>query len=188
MISKGLQFTCDILNQFIRNRFSIDESMVVLNTLLESSGAVPQANQNKLVLSLINIEKETNKPFYIHNQKMANDNFSAINPFERANLEILVSANFDNYSEALKFIDTGMLFFQLNPKMDSRLYSTFPTEIQKMEFELVKISYHQMHSLWTAMGAKYQPSVVYLLRLVNFQGNEPRSFTPAVNATANTIN
>lgn len=188
MIGKGLQFICDVLNQFARNRFGTSDNMVVLNSLLESSGAVPLANQNKLVLSLINIEKETNKPFYVHSQKTANDNFSAINPFERVNLELLVSSNFDNYADALKFIDTAMLFFQLNPKIDAQTHSAFPEQLHKMEFELVKISYHQMHSLWTAMGAKYQPSVIYLLRLVNFQGNEPRSFIPAVNTAANTIN
>jgi len=188
MISKGLQFTGGILNQFIRNRYGIDDNMVVLNSLLEPNGAVPQANHNKLVLSLINIEKETNKPFYVHNKKMADDQYSSISPFERVNLEILVSSNFENYLEALKFIDTAMLFFQLNPKMDSKMYAAFPEEVQKIEFELVKISYHQMHSLWTAMGAKYQPSVVYLLRLVHFQGNEPRTFIPAVNAAVNTIN
>jgi len=187
MISKALQFTSDTINQFVKNRYGIDENLVVLNSLLESNGAVPQLNQNKLVLSLINIEKETNKPYYVHSQKNTVDGFSNVSPQERVNLEILVSSNFDNYTEALKLIDTAMLFFQLHLKMDSKTHATFPGDLQKIEFELVKISYHQMHSLWTAMGAKYQPSVVYLLRLINIQGNEPHIFIPAIKGTTNNL-
>jgi hypothetical protein len=42
-----------------------------------------------------------------------------------------------------------------------------------------------MHSLWTAMGAKYQPSVIYKIRLITIQGSEPESFAPGVTQVAN---
>jgi hypothetical protein len=42
-----------------------------------------------------------------------------------------------------------------------------------------------MHSLWTAMGAKYQPSIVYKARLITIQSYENESFTPAINKTEN---
>jgi len=37
---------------FIKNRFNLDESKVLLNTLIEANGNIPQANQNKVVISL----------------------------------------------------------------------------------------------------------------------------------------
>jgi hypothetical protein len=41
-----------------------------------------------------------------------------------------------------------------------------------------------MHSLWTAMGAKYQPSVIYKVRLITIQGNEAEGFVPAISQVA----
>jgi len=185
MISKALQFTSDVLDQFLKNRFALDESKVVLNNLIEGNGSIPEINQNKVVMSLINIEKETLKPFYVRNKKLPNGNFADISPSEKYNLDILISANFDNYSEALKFLDATILFFQVNISLDSGSYSNIPAGLNRLEYEIEKINYHQMQGLWTSMGAKYMPSVIYRIRLVTFQGDEAEGITPFV-ANTNT--
>jgi len=185
MISKALQFTNDILDQFLRNRFSLDESKVVLNTLIEANGSIPQKNQNKVIISLINIEKETSRPFFNRNQKLDNGNYADIYQSERYNLDVLISSNFDDYTEALKFLNASILFFQINPAIDASSFSNMPTGINRLELDIEKISYHQMHSLWTAMGAKYQPSVIYKMRLIALQGNDVDGFVPAVSQLSN---
>jgi Pvc16 N-terminal domain len=172
MISKALQFTKEVLDQFLKNRFRLQDSVVLLNKLIESNGNIPTLNQNKVVISLINIEKETLKPFYGRNQKLGSGNYADINPSERYNLDILVSTNFDDYSETLRFLNAVMLFFQSNPLIDSTYYSNMPVGVNRLEYDIEKTSYHQMHSLWTAMGAKYQPSVIYKVRLVTIQNAE----------------
>lgn len=186
MISKALQFTNDVLNQFLKNRFSLDESKVVLNNLIEGNGSIPQVNQNKIVLSLINIEKETARPFNVRNNVMVSGNYADINPAERYNLDLLVSANFDDYTEALRFLSAVMLFFQAHNTIDAGTSSAIPAGLTKLEFEIEKISYHQMQSLWTAMGAKYQPSVIYKMRLINLQANETGAFVPQIAKISNT--
>ncbi len=185
MISKALQFTNDVLDQFLKNRFGLDESKVLLNNLIEGNGAVPEINQNKIVISLINIEKETAKPFYNRNQQLSNGNYASINPAERYNLDVLISSNFDNYTETLKFLNAVILFFQVNNTLDASTSSNIPLGLEKLEFDIEKITYHQMQSLWTAMGAKYQPSVIYKMRLVTIQGNEANGFAPEVIQTSN---
>lgn len=180
MISKAMQFTRDTLDQFLRNKFSLDESKVLLNALIEANGSVPQINQNKVVISLINLEKETLKPFYVRNQKTAGGSYSEVNPAERYNLMLLISSNFDDYSETLKFLNAIIQFFQINPTLDSGSSSAMPVGLTKLEFEIEKITYHQMQGLWTAMGARYQPSVIYKTRLITIQGEETDGFTPAV--------
>jgi hypothetical protein len=184
MIRKALQFTSNMLGQSLKNRFALDDGKVVLNNLIEGNGSLPEINRNKIVISLINIEKETVKPFYIRNQKQQDGNYADINPTERYNLDILISANFDDYGEALKVLDAVILFFQINPCLDSG-YSAVPPGINKLEFEIEKINYHQMQGLWTSMGAKYVPSVIYKIRLVRFQGNEAASVTPGIKNTSN---
>lgn len=185
MINKALQFTNDVLDQFLRNRFGLDENKVLLNNLIEANGTLPQINQNKVVISLINIEKETIKPFYVRNQKLENGNYAHVNPSERYNLDILISSNFDDYNETLKFLNAVILFFQANAVLDGASFSRIPRGLNKLEFEIEKISYHQMQSLWTAMGAKYQPSVIYKMRLVTLQANEADGYIPAVSKLSN---
>jgi hypothetical protein len=187
MINKALQFTNDVLDQFLKNRFGLDDSKSLLNTLIEASGSLPQSNQNKVVISLINIEKETTKPYYVRHQKTGNGNFSEISPAERYNLDILISSNFDDYNETLKFLNAVILFFQVNPVLDATSFSTIPPGLAKLDFEIEKITYHQMQSLWTAMGAKYQPSVIYKMRLVTIQGDETTGFTPASSNISNEV-
>jgi hypothetical protein len=187
MLTKALQFTNDVLDQFLRNRFGLDESRVVLNNLIEGNGSIPQINQNKVVISLINVEKDTAKPFHVRNQPLTNGNFADINPAERYNLDLLISSNFDDYVETLRFLNAVIVFFQVHACFDSRSFSNIPAGITKLEFEIEKITYHQMQSLWTAMGAKYQPSVIYKMRLLEIQGNEMEAFVPAVNQTSNLV-
>lgn len=188
MISKALQFTCGLIDQFIKNRLGIVESKVLLNNLIENNGAVPQQNNNKVIISLINIEKETARPFSGWNQQVSDDKFAGVNLTERYNLDILIGANFDNYIETLYFLDEVMLFFQANHCLDSSSYASMPDGIPKLEFEIEKISYHQMQSLWTAMGAKYRPSLVYKMRMVSVQANQSDRFIPAIVQTSvNTI-
>ncbi len=184
MISKALQFTCDILGQFLKNRLGLDENKVILNNLIENNGSLPQENNNKVIISLINVEKETSRAFNTRYQKTNSDNFADINLSERYNLDILISANFENYSETLKFLDEVLLFFQANSILDSASCSAMPDGIPKLEFEIEKVTYHQMQSLWTAMGAKYQPSLIYKMRLITIQANEADRFIPVIRQTS----
>lgn len=185
MIDQALSFTNNVLDQFLKNRFALDESRVVLNNLIEGNGSIPTINQNKVVISLINIEKETSRPFYPRNQKLTEGSYADISPFERYNLDLLISSNFDDYTETLKFLTATITFFQANNCLDATTHSNIPQGLNKLEFDIEKVTYHNMQSLWTAMGAKYQPSVIYKMRLVTIQANEAQGFMPSVTNNAN---
>lgn len=185
MIDKALKFTKDILDQFLKNKMGLDESKVLVNNIIDGDGSIPQKNQNKVIISLINVEKETLKPFNKRNKKLPDGNYALMAPVERYNLDILMTSNFDDYKETLKFLNASILFFQTNPSLSAASYSNIPEGLNKLEFELESISYHQMHSLWSAMGAKYQPSVIYKTRLVKLDSNETVTFDASVSKTSN---
>lgn len=185
MINRAIQFASDILNQFIKNRFGLDENRVLLNKLIDGNGSLPQINQNKIVISLINIEKETAKPFYNRNNCLANGSYADISTDERYNLDILISSNFDDYNETLKFLNAVILFFQAHNFLDARSFQSMPAGLTRLEFVIEKINYQQMQGLWTAMGAKYQPSVIYKMRLITIQANEVEGFAAAVSNISN---
>lgn len=183
MINEALQFIVQALNQALKNNFHADEDLVVMNNVIQTDGTIPLINQNKIVLSLINIEKETNKPFNTYNRPLMDGNYTSGSPSEYYNLDILFSSNFDDYGESLKMLSAVIAYFQFHTSLTSADLSTIPEGIKKLDLDVEKLVFHQMHSLWTAMGAKYQPSMLYKVRLLNIQSGQIRGTVSAVTQT-----
>jgi hypothetical protein len=186
MLSKALEWIQDVLDQHLKNRFALDETCVIINNLTDTQGQTPPTNKNKLVVSLINIEKESARPFYNRYEKLPGGQFADIPVSGRFNLDLMLSAGFDDYKEALKFLETGMALFQVCPCWDKTRFSNIPAGITRLDFETEKISYHQMQSLWTAMGAKYQPSIVYKVRMLTLNDEQVSAIVQPINQLANT--
>lgn len=181
MIGQALTFITSVLNHHLVNRFDLDSPIVVLNSLVDSTGSLPQKNQNKVVLTLINLEHETSKQFYGNHQatrtaKQVSDVFPAV----RFNLDILLTASFDVYEESLKFLTETIAFFQAHPSLTEQLFPTMPAGLAMLNFEIENSPYAQTHNLWTSMGAKYQPSVIYKIRHVTVDSEEIRGTTPTI--------
>jgi len=187
VINSSLQFLRDVLNQFLRNRFGLEENNALLNVLIETNGSVPEINHNKIVISLINIEQETVKAFNIRNQKLPGGNYADINPYERYNLHLLISSNFDDYNETLRFLGAVIAFFQSHYLMERSSFSNMPVGVNRLEFEIEKINYIQMQGLWTSMGAKYTPSVIYKMRLLTIQTEEVIAVNTAISQISNQV-
>jgi len=182
MIEKALQFTGKALNQFAKKKYGLEEDVVIINPIIDQNGVVPKENQNKIIISLIHVEQETTKAFYNRNQQLSNGNYVKAPLSHRYNLFILITPNFDNYSEALKFLDTSIQFFQINELIDATRNAEIPKNLEKLEYEFQKgENYLQMQNLWTALGAKYQPSVIYKVKLVTILSDEIEGFDAGIN-------
>ncbi|HAA13271.1 MAG TPA: hypothetical protein DCE41_16890 [Cytophagales bacterium] len=75
---------------------------------------------------------------------------------------------FEEYDEGLKFLSEALYFFQAQPEFPVPGQPDAEYQ-QHLSFELVKLTYQEMHSLWTALGAKYVPSVLFKVRMLSFQ-------------------
>ncbi len=182
MIEKALQFTGKALNQFVKKKFGLDEDVVMINPIIDQNGVVPKENQNKIIISLIHVEQDNTKQFYNRNQQLSNGNYVKAPLSYRYNLFTLITPNFDSYSEALKFLDASIQFFQINELIDATRNAEIPSELGKLEYEFQKgENYMQMQNLWTALGAKYQPSVIYKVKLVTIVSDEIDGFDAGIN-------
>lgn len=171
MIHNALTIIKNKLEQNLINRFGLDERIVVINGLVEHDGQVPQKNQNKMVLTLINLEEETNKQFIGGQQKFSGSS-AKINPAVVFNLVLLFTANFDDYEEALKFLNATITFFQANNSINTQNTPDLTDGISKLNFDIETANYREIHSLWSAMGAKYQPSIIYKVRSLVIQAGQ----------------
>jgi len=188
MIEQALVFTKNIFDQYLQNKYGIADSIVLINHVINSGGSIPQQNQNKVVISLINIEQETNQPFYNRKNQLPNGNYVNSTPDDRFNLDLLITAMFDDYKETLKFLNASIMFFQAHQSVNSNSHTNLPEGINKLSFILEQLKYSEMHSLWTSLGAKYTPSVVYKMKLIDIQANELVGSTSAISEIQNKVN
>lgn len=187
MIEKALQYTRDSFNQYLTNMFGLDENPVILNRIVDPNGGSPLANTNKVVISLIHLEQETNQQYYNKLSRTSNGKYVDVQPSQRYNIFILVVPNYEDYEEGLKFLNASMLFFQANPILDGTTNANIPKGIQKLEFQLeTGDSYVQMQNIWTALGAKYQPSLIYRMKLIDIDASQIDGFDSQVSQLSNT--
>ncbi len=179
MIDVALGFVKLSLDQYLINTFDLGSSAVVLNSLVDSNGAPSQLNQNKVVITLINLELETNKQFSSAHTRH-NNLIAQHNPPVHFNLDILISSNFDDYAETLKFLTAVIAFFQANPTLNRSDHPSLPDGISALKFEIENSNYGKAFELWGALGAKYQPSIIYKIRHVTVQSGEVKKSTAAM--------
>ena len=80
------------------------------------------------------------------------------------------------------------MFFQAHQSVNSNSHTNLPEGINKLSFILEQLKYSEMHSLWTSLGAKYTPSVVYKMKLIDIQANELVGSTSAISEIQNKVN
>lgn len=186
MIDSALTFIRQALDDFLSISFGLQQEMVVLNNLVDADGGVPERNRNCMVITLINLEYETNKQLY-GGQKQAGAQFNQVNPAIRFNIDILVSASYDDYHEALKFLTATIGFFHEHQAFTRASNPTLPAGIPALTVEIENSSIANTHNLWNGLGANYMPSMIYKIRHVSVQSGQIKSSTTAINAVASSV-
>lgn len=180
MLQAALLFIKSKLDQALVNGFELDENITVLNHLIQQDGSSPEKNQNKMVITLINLDYETNKAYTGNHYRLRDNNFAKTQPDTLFNVDLLFTASFDDYEEALKFLNATIAFFQATPSFNAKTTPDLPTSIKSLNLDIENTSFFETHNLWSAMGAKYQPSIIYKVRHVAVQSDQLQGVIPAI--------
>lgn len=184
MIDKALNFLLEELNSFLGRRFQSNETLVVLSSLVNPDGTAPLPIENKIVLTLANVERESAAANSVGLSRAIQAPSSRVSPPLNLNLYVLVAANFgNNYAESIKSLSHAVAFFQAKPVFTAQGSATFPRELQRLSFEMVNLDFSQLNNLWAAQGAKYLPSVVYKVRMVTIQESWVTDRVPGISGT-----
>lgn len=156
----------------MQRKYGVSDNTVVLSRLVENDGTSTEEATNKLVLSLINVEKDTLVQPYPTNGYNTNGQYTVSASPIYMNLHIILAANYKgkNYTEALKTLSRGMSFFQDYSVFDHQNYPDMPTGLEKLIVDVENIKIQDMNNLWSAIGTKYVPSVLYKVRTVALGG------------------
>ena len=158
MIDKVLGFIVEILNTALQEQDPRSERPAIMGRL---GGAESAMFENKIIVSLANIERET------RTQRVNNLQSRRPPPLD-VNLFILVAANFsdNDYPEALKSLSAALAFFQSSPVMTPATSPGVPAGIERLTIEVVNMSFQEVNNLWTVRGSLYLPSFLLKLRTI----------------------
>jgi hypothetical protein len=174
MLTNALSFITQELNDYFNRTFQPLEPKAVLSAHVTADGTPAADIVNKVSVTLINLEPEAT----VRNVPTAYrgaDTRLQINPTINLNLHVLFAANFSEYTEALKFLEGTLAFFQsqtiFTPQNSPRLDKVF----DRLAVELEAMSYQEWSHIWGILGTRYMPSVVYKIRMVPIQSGAVQS-------------
>ncbi|MBK6265135.1 DUF4255 domain-containing protein [Marivirga sp. S37H4] len=181
MIHNVLPVIASELNDYLKSRFNSVEDKVILSNIVDQGGAVAIEGNNKIVITLINIAEETTLKANA-NQHYMGSTFVDFAPSISVNLTLMISAYFSpkNYVESLRFISGVIYFFQAKPLFTAQNTPELSQNVEKIHFDLLSLSPQELMNLFSMMGAKYIPSVVYKMKMLTFSQNNIQDEIPAI--------
>jgi len=174
MIDAAVGHIASELNQHIRRTYSLNEDMVVVSNLLEQDGSVSVHVNNKLVVFLVNIEKDTVPQQPAHMARPDGGRSVVSSAPLYLNLYVMIAGNFSgsNYTEGLKFISTAISFFQRQPVMDQQNTPALDKRIDRLMLDIENLGMHNLSGLWGMLSGRYLPSVLYKMRMMTFDAGD----------------
>jgi len=176
MIFEALSCLSDELNEYLRSKNKLPEEKIIVSGIMNQDGTVAARGQNKVLITVTNIEKETTGG--AGNTRTSPNTSSAIT----INLFVLFSAYFteNNYPEALRFISFIIGYFQIKNVFTKVNSPKLDPGIEKLILEMESLSTERLNNLWATLGAKYMPSVMYKVRMLSFDNSIVREFRPGI--------
>lgn len=182
MISAAIGHLASQLNQQLKQQFQLIEDVVVVSNLVELDGSVAPNANNKLVLTLVNIEKDT-LPFRPQGHVRGRDQrLLQTSPPLFINLYLMMSANFGagNYTEALKYISQAIAFFQQHPLFDQLNSPGLDARIERLVLDIENLPIPDLNNLWSLLGGRYLPSMFYKVRMMAIDANAVVGQVPVI--------
>jgi hypothetical protein len=180
MIDVAISHIVTEVNQHLMHVFDLNEDVVVVSNILDQDGTVTPHVNSKIVVSLVNIEKD-NTPF----QRQINNSTAmrslVTNPPVHLNLYLMFSSNFNgnNYPEGLKFISNTIRYFQSKNTFDRQNSPAMDRQIDKLILNIENLSLNDLSNLWGVLSGKYLPSVLYKVRMITIDANAVKGQAPA---------
>lgn len=167
MINESCQFIADELNKYLVLKMgpTSDPPRLVLGNVSRvfDGEAVSNNLSNKAILSVVNIEEDR-----VAKQQ---ENFVRTDVSTRykspqlyLNVYILFSLNRTTYSDSLLWLTYILQFFQYQNVFTPITHPALDPRIQKLIVDLCTLNFEQINHLWSTLGGKYLPSVLYKMR------------------------
>jgi hypothetical protein len=162
MISQALDIIKGELDGYL-----FDNGTTPLTADIGNIGEIITGNENTqkhIIISLVNVEENRISRDPRNFVKVDTDVFVK-NPAVHLNLTMLFTA-VGSYGTSLQHLQGVIEFFQKKSVFDQSNTANLDIRIEKLMLEMVSLNLEQLNHLWAVMGGRYQPSVVYKMRMI----------------------
>ncbi len=185
MISAAIGQLVAQLNEALKRGANVPHEIVRASNLIEQNGNVVPDVENKVVMFLVNVERET-LPYKASSGRMGSGmRFADGQPPVHLNLSVMIAANFSgrHYPDALRYLSNAISYFQRNPVFDHSNTPALDARIYRLVLEIENLGVNELGNLWGILGGKYVPSILYKVRMITFDSNDLIGVTPAIGTT-----
>ena len=178
MIDKALTFIEKEVNNYFDARFGPDTTKRVtigniakMNDEGNGGGGGNETSNALAVLSLVNIEEDriAKNP---ENFYRTSDGIIYRNPKMLLNLYTLFSVTVNTYTTALQTLSTIIQCFQATHYFEHSTSPAMDPALEKISMEMFTLNFEQVNHLWSTLGGKYLPSVLYKVRVVAIEDTD----------------
>lgn len=161
MIKRILTYYAERLEEYLSRLHHQPEGLAAVGLIGNGSEERP----NKMVVSLLNVERETAGGISAPVQRTP-EGYARLSPPLLLNLNVMLAAVYDErrYAESLSVLSDTLKFIQSAPR--------FEVDGAGYTIEIVSISTQDMNNVWTLLGGQYYPSVVCKIRRLVLDAEE----------------
>ncbi len=182
MIDTAINHIATTVNRHLMRSFGLNEDVVVVSNILEQDGTVATHVNNKIVVSLVNIEKDSVPVAQSRAGGAPGVRSIVTSPPVHFNLYLMFASYFsgNNYQEGLKFISNTISYFQGQSVFDRNNSPGLDRRIEKLVLDIQNLDITDLSNLWGVLSGKYLPSILYKVRMVTFDGEAVSEQTPKI--------
>ncbi|OWY19620.1 DUF4255 domain-containing protein [Sphingobacteriales bacterium UPWRP_1] len=173
MIYPALNLLISQLNTYLAAEVEEPNAAVLGNVAMQDAGV-----NGKLVLTLVNIEEEkalkNSGPYHTYSKSNPQE-VMYHNPPVHLNLFVLITATHTDYGTALQWISHTATFFQgknVFTPQNATEYQNLNGSSQtlddnfKLILDIYSPSLQEIMNIWTSLGGRHLPSIMYKVRLI----------------------
>lgn len=171
MIHEALNILRNKLEEYLDSVYGLPEGHVMLGSIPSPDEDMP----NKLVFSVINIERESAMGISRSYQQVPSGNLVGKFPPWHLNIDIMLASIFDGkqYEESLKMLSYSIGYLQQ--------HTCFVLSGGKQfTIEMITSNTQELTNIWSMFGGRYYPSVLLKIRMLTYDGDEISSTTRKV--------
>jgi hypothetical protein len=174
MLDAAVVFLAEEFNAHLLRRMGSASSCRMKPGPLVDDGGKLAIEEGTIGLVLINIEEERTTRAQLPERVSIEGQEVILPPEIRLNLTLMAAANMGSYNLTLKALSQVLIFFQAHPVFAATDYPSLDGQIGKLCVDMQSVSHETLNQIWATLGAKYLPSVLYRVRLITLQDQEPQ--------------
>ncbi len=184
MIGDALVFLKNQLNDYLKTIIGHDGTQPDLVDFIAGDSMDPLSFKSGVIsVLLINLEEEnTLRAPDLYRRTAANGTQQNIQPEVRLNLFVLFVARYPQYEDTLQALSLVIRYFQNHRVFTPADAPALSEKIERLVIELITLPLAQQNDVWSTLRVAYHPSVLYKVKMVVFEDEDPGT-TPRIDET-----